>query len=209
MRANVKRHGDLGDIFANPDIDAMLNDELSDLHELLTDAFEDYSVTSTQKTVTANTDSVALPTDLYKLRGVEDDANDDEPLPRFNWEDRKNVGELSYCVLGSNLIVRPKQSSNRVYNVWYVSVYTELTADGDTFTCPQRWHRLAELNAAARLLDSIERDTTELQAKADKVRQQIIASAAQRDAGDPGKARDVRSRYGRPLNGFDFDRERF
>jgi hypothetical protein len=194
MRAKVKSIGDFGDTVANSEIDATLNDELSSLHELLANSFQDYAVTSTQLTIDANTDTEPLPATFFKARGVEDDASDDEPLKRFNWEDRKRVGRLSYCIHGSNLIIRPIANVNRVFNLWFVPVYTELTADGDTFTCPNRWHRLAEFAAAATLMSAQEKDTSRIDAKADKVRGEIIAAASQRDAGDPGKARDVRGR---------------
>ena len=192
MIAEVKREADLGDSVAESDITAVLNEECAALHELMVDTFEDYAITSAQVTVLANTDSIALPTTLYKIRAVEDDANDDEPLPRFNWEDRKRVGRLSYAVLGSNLIMRPKQASAKVLNVWFVPQYTALVAGSDTFAVPNQWHVLPVLSAAARFCTIQEKDATALTERAERVRARIVASAAQRDAGDPGKARDVR-----------------
>jgi hypothetical protein len=209
LQDEVKREADLGDSVSSADLTAVINEECAALHELMVDLFQDYSVTSGQVTVTANTDSIALPAAVYKVRAVEDDANDDEPLPRFAWEDRKYVGELSYAVLGANLIVRPKQSANRTYNVWYAPQYTALSAGSDTFTVPNQWHTLAVLNAAARFCTILEKDASALTERAERVRQRIIASASQRDAGDPGKARDVHRRRRRLLNGIDFDREPF
>lgn len=192
MQDEVKREADLGDSVSSADLTAVINEECAALHELMVDSFADYSITSTQLVVNANTDSVALPATFYKIRAVEDDAADDEPLPRFNWEDRKRVGQISYAVLGSNLIVRPIQTTNRTYNVWYVPQYTALSVGSDTFTVPNQWHVLAVLNAAARFCTIQEKDATALTDRAERVRARIVASAAQRDAGDPGKARDVR-----------------
>lgn len=200
MRTEVKREADLGDSVGNTDIDSVLNEELAGVHELMVDSFQDYSIISAPLTVLANTDSIALPATFYKVRSVEDDASDDEPLPRFDWAERKRVGTISYTILGSNLIVRPTQTANRVYSVWYVPQYTVLVADGDAFTVPNQWHQLGVLSAAARFLDLLEKDSAAVTSRAERVRARIIASAAQRDAGDPGKARDVRGkRYPRQL----------
>jgi hypothetical protein len=194
MIAEVKREADLGDTVAEADITAVLNEECAALHELMVDSFQDYALTSTQLTIDANTDTEPLPGAFYKVRAVEDDASDDEPLKRFNWEDRKRVGRLSYCILGSNLIIRPIANVNRVFNLWYVPQYTALSSGSDTFTVPNQWHVLPILSAAARFCTIQEKDAQALTARAEAVRARIVAAASQRDAGDPGKARDVRGR---------------
>jgi hypothetical protein len=92
--------------------------------------------------------------------------------------------------------------------VWYVPQYTALSSGSDAFTVPNQWHVLPVLKAAARFMAIQEKDPSDLNARAEAVRARIVASAANRDAGDPGKARDVRGHRG-PLNGFSYDRERF
>jgi hypothetical protein len=71
MIAEVKREADLGDTAAEADITAVLNEECAALHELMVDAFQDYSVTSGQVTMLADTDSIALPSATYKVRAVQ------------------------------------------------------------------------------------------------------------------------------------------
>lgn len=197
MRADVIREGDLADIVGSADVDPILNDELSALYELMVASFEDYSVTSAASNITAGQSSVALPATFYKARDLDDlrDAAHPVSLPRFEWADRNRVTTKSYAIVGSNLLVRPITLAPGNYTLHFVPQYTALVADGDTFSCPNRWHMLAVLNAAARFRAIQDLDSSQLEARADIVRKRIEAAAKQRDAGNPQVARDVRPRY--------------
>jgi len=192
MRTAVLAESDSTGVVDSSVVDSILNEELAALHDLLTDSFEDYSVTSGDLTVLANTDAIALPAAFYKVRSVEDTASSAEPLTRFAWENRKRVSRRSYTIFGANLVVRPTEPVNRTYKVWYVPVFTALTADVDVFTVPNGWHQLAVLNAAARIKDLQQLGCVALVERADKVRGRIESAAKHRDVGEPGKARNVR-----------------
>lgn len=193
MRAMVIREGDLGDIVANSDIDAVLNDELAALHELMVNTFEDYQATSGTLTITAGNSSVALPATFFKVLGVDDDSETDYPeMPRFDFPDKSRTWRKSYTILGSTFYVRPTDDAPGSYTLWYVPQYTALSADGDTFTCPNRWEQLAVLKAAARFREIQQLDSSQLVQRAEAVRQRIIEAAETRDIGGQQKARDVR-----------------
>lgn len=199
MRADVIREGDLGDVVGNSDVDSILNDELSDLYELLVESFEDYSVTSSSLTITAGQSQVALPATFYKARAVDDPTSADPELPPFIWANRHRVGKKSYAIFGSNLLIRPTNLAPGAYTLWFVPQFTALSADGDTFAAPNRWHRLAVLNAAARFRAIQQLDSSQLEARAERVRARIEAAAKNRDAGNPQEVRDVRPRYSHRL----------
>lgn len=205
MRTAVLAEADSAGVVDSSVVDSILNEELAALHDLLTESFEDYSITSGDVTVLANTDAIALPATFFKVRSVEDTANSAEPLLRFNWENRKRVGRKSYTIFGGNLVIRPTEAVGRTYKVWYVPVFTALTADSDVFTAPNNWHQLAILNSAARVKGLQELSASDLTDRAEKVRKRIESAAKHRDAGEPAKVRDVRGgRRGlRQLEGHD------
>jgi hypothetical protein len=192
MRTAVLAEADSVGVVDNSVVDSILNEELAALHDLLVESFEDYTVTSADVTVLANTDAIALPATFYKVRSVEDTASTAEPLPRFNWEERKRVSRKAYVIFGANLIVRPVENVNRTYKVWFVPVFTALTAEADIFAAPNNWHQLAVLNAAARIKDLQQLGSAALTERAEKVRTRIESAAKHRDAGEPAKVRDVR-----------------
>jgi hypothetical protein len=207
FRADVKREADLGDTAENTDLDPVINDCCSELYDLLTTSFEDYNLTSSDLVVTAGNKAVALPATFYKARGVDDLASPTSPraLPRFEWADRNRVGKKCYAIAGANLEIRPADGAPGSYRLWFAPLYVDMVADADTFAAPNRWEQLAVLEAAARFRSIQQLDASALTARAERVRARIEQAAKHRDAGEPGKARDVRSarRSLRQLEAFD------
>lgn len=200
MRADVLREADSSGLIDDADVNVLVNDAASELFDLLTQSFEDYSITSSDLTITAGTSSVALPATFFKGRGVDDleDTNNPRELPRFGWQDRNRRGRKSYAIIGSNLQIRPTENAPGTYRLHFVPLYTDLSADGDTFTAPNRWEQYITHVAAARLREIQDLDSSQQVARAERIRKRIEEAAKQRDAGNPGKARDVkwRRRFG-------------
>ena len=68
-----------------------LNNSWGELYNLIIDNFnEDYYTTTNTFTLTSGTDSYSLPSDFYKLRGVDLVVTTTEsvPLRRYNWAER-------------------------------------------------------------------------------------------------------------------------
>lgn len=179
-----------------------VNAGLEELHNLQTEAFEDYRVTrSGAITIAAGASSVATGlTTLLKVRFVEHwssgvvdtgDPTDVEPIAMA--ERNRYAGPRAYFFGDAGtLYVRPVSEAPGVYSIWYTPEFTLLVADGDTFVAPSGWHRLAVLEAAIRLKGDMEKDASRLVDRKGKLEAKIKGLATRRISGRPAKVRRVR-----------------
>jgi hypothetical protein len=100
--------------------------ELYDM--LITNATsEDYFLNSSTVSLVSGTQLYSLPSDFYKLRGVDlNEGSDTFPLKRYNFPQR-NVGSryavpyrFRYHLQGDKLRLTPKPSTNDSLTLWYI-----------------------------------------------------------------------------------------
>jgi hypothetical protein len=203
MRAAVLREADLisGQV-DDADVNALLNEELAALYEIIVDAHEGmFSTTAGTVAVTSPTDTIALPADFYRATDLEDVTTLTTPrsLPTFEFKDRNSPPRgRGWCVHGASILLRPSATAVGTYRFTYVPAFTALVADTDLFTVPNKWETFAVLGCAIRLRTNQELSASGLEDRRKEVLQRIQNATSKRKG--PHKARDVRYgwRRGRP-----------
>lgn len=183
-------------------LDALINEGVQELHELLIEHYgENYSVSSSSTSTVAGTSTYALPSDFFKLLGVDLalSSTDTYDLKRFNWKER-NVfkgasqwGALTlpqYSLEGSNLRVYPAPAGVYTLTIWYVPMLALLANGSDTVNFPNGWERYVVLAAAIKALKKEESNTQDLERELNILKADIIARAENRDTGAPNQAVD-------------------
>lgn len=203
LRTKARTRADMTNspFVSDTELTEIVNSSWSELYDILVGAFEDYAVSSTTLSLVAGTDTYALPSDFYKLRGcdlvVGAGAGDYATLSRFEWSERDrysnqwsaaytaNGHALRYCIQGSNLVFAPVPTAAHSVRLWYVPERTALAVDADTLTVTPGWEEYIALDAAIQMLLKEESDVSAHMARKEALRQRIVGMAPKRDADAP------------------------
>lgn len=185
------------------ELNAIINGEGAELHDIVVGAYEDQFTTSLQFTISSG-NTYSLTSSFYKLRGLDiQEGGDWFPLQRYEWHNRNrrtansyhHAKEIRYRLVGSTLTLTPEDSALGTYRLWYIPGYTDLSADSDELAYPQNWHEFVIAGAAAKCLAKEESDPSVQLGLKEAAKQRIISMAANRDAGGPERIERVRNRY--------------
>ena len=106
-----------------------LNNSWGELYNLIIENFnEDYFTTSHSFSLTSGTDSYSLPSDFYKMRGVDLVVTSTEsvPLRRYNWAERTRnsvtvrARDYRYRIQKGSIIFTPLPSTNDSIKIFYI-----------------------------------------------------------------------------------------
>ena len=165
-----------------------VNSGLSELYDIVINAFEDYVRSKTIITLAFGVEEYTLPDDFYKSKKLYWLSGGS----RFNI-DRYNLREIS------GYITSPIQSGT--VEMWYTPHFVPLNSDDETVPIwiAPGWEDFVALNAAVRLAIREESDSAMLLQEREIQRQRIIDSAEPRDEGESGSVEDY---YGRFQNSY-------
>lgn len=190
---------------SDSEILSYINASYAELYDLLVSRNEDYYTTSTNLTISSG-NTVALPTDFYKNRGVDirldSSGNSWSAVPKFNFNNRNtrnaNVSKLlsgqfnvSYRIVGSDLHITPTDNATGTYRLWYIPVYTPLSADGDTVDGISGWEEYIVVDVAMKMLSKEESSINHLVMMKKGLIDRIEAMAQNRDMDQPETVSDV------------------
>jgi hypothetical protein len=216
LRTQVRQRANMENSQFVTDAELLLyiNASYGELYDILVSRFEDYYLKSDPVTglpptftLSGGTYTYALPSDLYKLRGLDvqvSGATDWATIPRFNFDERNSISRtvnrlqmglksLSYRVIGSKLYVLPEDQAAGTYRLWYIPRLTKLAVDADDVAgTVMDFEEYIIVDAAMKCLLKEESDVTVLMAVKEQLRQRILAMSANRDAGSPERVADVR-----------------
>ncbi len=153
------------------------------------------------------------PQALYKLIGVDlalqNTQNAFVTINKFNFIDRNKfvypntastqygVFNLQYRMMGANLQFIPTPSANQIIRLWYIPRLANLLKDTDTTTQGiSGWIEYVIVRAAYLALTKEESDTGPLVQQLQSLNERIIASASNRDAGQPDTISETRTSNG-------------
>lgn len=193
-------------------LDAWLNEGAQILHDKLVEAYgSEYLEKSTTATTTTATD-YALPSDFYKLLGVDllISGSTVTLAPYMRPERNLRSNQVlaynyvpRYLLTGSNLRLSPAPQSGQTLTIWYVpplqvlqngtgSTYINLlTNASDTINFPNGWERYVVLYAAIQAMLKEESDVRPLQAELMKMDQQLEEIIENRNVSEPMQAIDI------------------
>ena len=183
-----------------------INESGKELYDILVQKFtDDYFVSEYDFTTVASQADYSLPSDFYKLLGVDAKLIGDNyyPIRKFVFRDRNKydnagtqtiagVSELRYRIIGSNVTLSPAPTGGMSMKLWYVPKFTELSDDADVLVTDSTWDELIAIDVAIKMLTKEESDISVLYQQKRDILNRIEEAAANRDAGEPDTITDVR-----------------
>lgn len=186
-----------------------INQSYFELYDLLTTVYEDYFIQTPYIFQTTGAASYALPTDFYKLMGVDcglaNQTNAWATLKKFPFSKRNEyvypqisttllgIFDLKYRVMGNSLYFIPTPASGQYVRVWYVPKMTQLLKDTDILTGISGWSEIVITDAAIKAMQKEESDVTVLEGQKMALMKRIEEAAANRDQGMADTIADTRS----------------
>jgi hypothetical protein len=207
LRSRVRERADMvGSTFvtdAGTSLDAFINSACDELYDLLVTKFQDYFTTSATVSLTAGTDTYALPPTYFKTLGVDIlDGSIYRSLQKFEFAERNQYAgvnanpltRMRYQARGSNLVFHPAPAVSGTAKHWFIPLRTQMSAESDTFDpISDGWVEFVVVAAAIRCLAKEESDVSALMAEKGELKRRIEEAAANRDVGGPARVVDVDS----------------
>ena len=192
--------GSLGVDSFIPDLEwnQLINSSLAELHDIIVQNNVRYYLTSSVFTVSTNASTQPLPTDFYKIDGLDKSwdgsggAQSWYSVPMFQWRDRNRGNSplyaffwqplVAYNVVGGNLVLQPASAGTGTYQLWYYPKAPTLVADTDViFDDLNFWYEFAVVDVAIKARDKEESDVTVLLQRKEALKARVEAMSADRD----------------------------
>lgn len=220
LRAHALERADMVNtsFVSTSELDAIINGEGAELHDLVVTLFEDQFTTEFSFTLGAGVSTLALSSlpagaPFYKLRGVDrSDGSDWFTLRRFEWASRNDgrtqtsvrPRDVRYRLVGASLRLSPDASAQGDYRLQYIPGYVNLVAPSDVLDYPEQWVEYVLAGTAAKLLAKEESDPGVQLSLKSAMRARIEKMGVNRDAAGPERVERIRDRdrYG---DGDDWD----
>jgi len=206
LRDRAKRRADMenSSFVSDTEWNDYINEGLSELHDIVINKHDDHIVSSTTLTFTNGASTTALPSDFYRIRGVDlTSGGFTYALEPFMFRERNRLQFASgilygienymYQVVGDNLHLIPKAQGSVSVTLWYIPEAPELAADGTEVNVgyAQGWDRYVVLYATIRALQKEESDVSSHFAELGALQKRIEASAM-RSSADGKRVVDVK-----------------
>jgi len=186
---------------------AWINMGLAELYDVVVGAYEDYFTTSTTKTISTGSSSFTLPTDFYKLRGIDYQlaSSDYINVLQYSFADRNRNVERPYVARGNEAARRYRMIADTVeitptdraagtYRVWYVPAVTQLSTGTDTIPTALSkagWEEYIVLYAAGLAKLKGEESVTDIEQRKAALLARITSMASNRNADQPERITDL------------------
>ena len=193
-----------------------INASYAELYDILVGKFEDYYTISSSETIAQGANTIPLPSDFYKFRGLDFQVDSQTwvAVGKFNFAQRNVLNNslnraysggrsVEYRIVGSDVIIEPESNAPGSYKLWYTPVYTPLAAQTDTIDGLNGFEEYVIIDAAIKMLAKEESSTTHLQAEKAAMLKRIETMSQNRDSGQPESITDT------SLMGSPWDRRLF
>lgn len=186
------------------EITSYLNGGLAELWGTLVTCYEDYYATTGSISTSSGVERYSLPSDLFKLTGVETLIGGEwRDVPQFMESERNRQRRLrgtsmpfGYRMKGTTLELLPAPSDTREVRLRYVPPAPVLSASAETFDGINGYEEYAILDASMKCC--LKQDTqklTTLRDMRDRLGRRIETEAEDRNAGDNQRAVDTSHRW--------------
>jgi hypothetical protein len=193
-RVRQRTHYENSTFVTDAELNSWINDSYRELYDWLTATFDAYAVSQTDNVI-SSANTFALPSDFYKLLGVDlliSAPDQYQTLPRIQFSDR-NTAARGYELRGPNVVIYPySTAAGHTYRLFYVPTPTVLTADGDTLDGIDGFDELIVLDTCLKVVAKSSEDPSLFAAQKQAMLDRVGAMAAGRDAAEPMHTTDVR-----------------
>lgn len=168
-----------------------INSSWKELYGLIVDTEDSYYLTSQNVSIVSGTDIYSLPTDFYKLKGIDINITSTRAITAqpFNFKERnrKNyIGNFNfqyrYILRGDNVQFLPEPNSNRTATIWYIPRPATITATTDTINTVNGGYKWLVADVCVAVANKEESDPSVYIAEREKTERRIIDSFAARDS---------------------------
>lgn len=195
-----------------PEWNSYISQSYFELYDLLISTYgSEYYLAPAYEFTTNGTDQqYSLPTDLYKLLGVDLGLGLSSTafitIHNFNFIERNRyvypqlgntylgVFNMKYRLMGDKLFFIPTPSADQRVRVWYVPKLVQPLADTDILNGLSGWLEYVIIDAAIKALQKEESDVSVLMAQKMAMKQRIESTAQNRDTGQSQTISDT-ARY--------------
>jgi hypothetical protein len=205
LQARQRADQETSDFVSDSELNSYINSSLAELYDLLVAAYgEEYFLADPfQIAVTSGTTDYALPTDFYKLKGVDAKitGSDYVNVRPFNFNERNRTQDesnllyggtnLRYRIMGSKIKFTPKPSATTAVQIWYVPVSPTLVLDTDTFNDVNGFSEYVVVDAAIKMMQKEESDVSVLMNQKAQLMKRLEAMMSNRDAGSAESISDI------------------
>ena len=206
LRTRCRERADMenSEFISSTELLSYINSSYGELYDILVSKFEDYYTTSRTFTIASGANTETLPTDFYKLRGVDFkiDANNWITVTKFNFAHRNvlnrsvtrshaGIREVQYRIVGNELIIEPEDNAPGDYKLWYTPIYTPLVSESDTVDGLNGWEEYIIIDVAIKMLSKEESSVTHLDREKAIMLNRIESMAQNRDSDQPEKITDM------------------
>lgn len=190
----------------NDELIAYINSSACELYDLLVGAYgNDYFLQSHTFTTVFNQSNYDLPDDFYKMVGLDYLIGPDNALTlkpyQFNERNRYRQGTYWNAISGaagprykinpSTLSLLPIPDGAYNLELWYIPACPKMVEDTDGFDGINGWEEFIIIDAAIKMLQKEESDTSLLEKQKMQIMIRINAMAENRDAGQSFRVTDV------------------
>lgn len=202
IRTQAKRRADMenGSFVSDAEWLDYINASIAELHDILVTIYEDYYISETTLNTVAGTTNYALPSDFYKLKGLDAqfDSGTWETVKKYQFQRRNSKQDVSdnvlkYRILGSNISFVPVPQSVIAMRVYYIPVATKLALDADELDDLNQFSEYIVVDAAIKALLKEESDAQGLMMQKEALRRRIESAAPTRDENESEGITDVHS----------------
>lgn len=191
-------------VVTDAEVTSYINLSQQELYGLLIQTYgADYALSSGSLTYTGSSNTVALPSDFFKLRGVDVlTGGQYVTIKPFNLEERNllanipnSIGApwfsaLRYRLSGNNLWIEPLPPACTV-RLWYAPKLTALSAGTDALIGYNGWEEYTIVDASIKVMQKQDLDVKVLFAQKGALIQRLNSEMENRDAGSPATVSDV------------------
>ena len=185
---------------------ACINNAINELRDVMIQKYgADYFATTSTISLVNGTEAYSLPSDFFKLLGVDYQMSNNEyvTLTPYELSERNRFNRsilrpyassefLRYRIRGSQIIFSPIPTTTNTVRLIYVPLATALSADGDTFECFNGWDEYVITDCCIKWLAKEESSTTIWEQAKLALKERIESAAGNRDAGFSPCIADVR-----------------
>lgn len=207
LRTQARQRADMerSQFITDSELNIYINSSIAELYDLLITAYDsEYNISTYTFTTVTGTTSYDLPTDLYKLRGVDAAIGGPEfkSVRKFTFNERNRDQFFSgwdyngyptvrYRLVGSQILFAPAPDSETDIRLWYIPLAAKLVADTDELNDLNQFAEYVIVDAAIKMLQKEESDVSVLFAQKEALRNRIEDMAKGRDAGTPDEITDI------------------
>jgi hypothetical protein len=175
-------------------IKEFLNEALAETWDILVGKWQDYYVTRSNLSVSANQDGITLPTDFYKLRKLEIvDSSSPTGYRRLRPHDLDSAHTFftvtqkryRYRLEGAKLYIAPIPTTAETLRLFYIPSCPVLASDSDTFDGVNGYEGLVIQLALKRCMDRQDESTGSVDQEIARLTARVRTAADSRDADEP------------------------